>query len=295
MTLLPFWKLQSIGNDFPLVHVSDVRSQLGSAAGPGETELLGKLALAICDRRFGVGGDGLLTVEIEDAAVRLRMFNPDGTEDFCGNGIRCAAVHVHAQGWVSSEFVIRHLDREIPVSISDGLVRTVIGVADYNPERVPHTYFGEIFNANVWSGMDADTPMTLFGSALTTGSTHVVIPTHSLPWDEGFASVSEKIEHDPRYPQRTSVIWTQEVGPNHLKLRIWERGVGETLGCGTGSSAAAADYMRRKGLGGTVTVESKGGTLKVSASRWDQPITIEGRAEIVFEGSYRFALVQPLV
>ncbi|AIE84221.1 diaminopimelate epimerase [Fimbriimonas ginsengisoli] len=314
---IPFWKLQSVGNDFPLVHLADIdaaleferQEELAKAPeiapaqvvkecsvtpdqalpDPGKaTEFLGRLSIAICDRHFGVGGDGLLAMGMEGEAVRLRMFNPDGTEDFCGNGIRCAAVHAHAMGWVGSDFTIKHLDREVPTHIGEGQVSTVIGIADYDPKKVPHTGFGEIFNRTVWSGMDGGQPLSLFGSALTTGSTHVVIPTTALPDQEIFESVSAKIEVDPQFPDRTSVIWSKEVAPNQLELMIWERGVGETLGCGTGSSAAAADYLRRKGRGGTVEIKSKGGTLQVEMSDWTAPIQISGTAEQVYRGEFAF-------
>jgi len=315
---IPFWKLQSIGNDFPLVHLEEMGSALAfrerahaaeaaeivppqstkeCSVTPDQTPLaetggldtfLSELSIAICDRRFGVGGDGLLAVGMEEGTVRLRMFNPDGTEDFCGNGIRCAAVHAHALGWVGTTFTIRHLDREIPVEIGEGRVRTIIGVADYRSEKVPHTAIGQLYNSTIWSGMDSGMPLSIFGSALTTGSTHTVIPTAALPDQETFESVSPKIERSPLFPDRTSVIWAQETGDNQLQLLIWERGVGETLGCGTGASAAAANYLRGKGRGGTVEVTSKGGTLRVSMDSWSAPITVEGVAERVFQGEFRF-------
>jgi len=330
MTRLPFWKLQSIGNDFPTVHLEDIVAHLQAgnapvapvveaptepAASPTETtpmtiadvltvdapaaapkpshfditEYLAKLSLSICDRHFGVGGDGLLAMGMEEGAVRLRMFNPDGTEDFCGNGIRCAAVHAHAMGWVGDEFVVRHLDREIQTRIVDGQVATVIGLASYEPNKVPHKGFNELFDATVWNGVDSGHPMNLFGSALTTGSTHVIIPTIKIPGDDSFESVSAKIEVSSLFPDRTSVIWAQEVVPDRLLIRIWERGVGETLGCGTGASAAAVDYLRRKNRGGTVEVTSRGGTLKVQMAAWDQPITLTGTAETVYSGEYLLA------
>lgn len=284
MANLPFWKLQSIGNDFPLVHLSDVVS-------PADTEVaalqkLVTLAITMCDRHRGIGGDGLLAVGMEGGALRLRMFNPDGTEDFCGNGIRCAVRHAFDLGWVLSKFTVRHLNREVPVEVEGEEIRTTLGVADYHPERVPTKAYGELFNTTIWNGMDAGIPLSLFGSTLTTGSTHTVIPTISLPDDDSFRSVSAKIEVDPMFPERTSVIWTQEVEPNSLRIRIWERGVGETMGCGTGASAAAADYLRRKGRGGTVTVESRGGTLKVETARWDLPLTLVGKAFAVFTGNW---------
>ncbi len=293
-----------MGNDFPLVHSSDV---IGSPSAPEltadpeslaatasandlerATSVLSNLAVAICDRRFGVGGDGLLALDRPDDALRLRMFNPDGTEDFCGNGLRCAAVHARALGWVGEQFVIRHLDREVASRIQDGFVTMTLPPADYNPERVPHKAFGELFNATVWSGMDCGNALSLFGSALTTGSTHTIIPTAQLPDQESFESVSARIEVDPLYPNRTSVIWSQEIAPDRLQILIWERGVGETLGCGTGASAAAADYLRRKDRGGEVFVSSKGGALRVRMSAWDAPIEVTGEAEALFHGEFRW-------
>jgi diaminopimelate epimerase len=283
MSKLPFWKVQSIGNDFPLIHIEDFKPLIDPTS-TIDFELA-RLAAIICDRRFGVGGDGLLTVEKEDDAIRLRMFNPDGTEDFCGNGIRCAANHVHLLGWVGDAFTVRHLGREVPIRIQNGHVFSVIGVADYTPENVP-VEGPELFNTTVWSGIDGGTPLSLMGSSLSTGSTHTIIPTISLPDDESFVSVSAQIEVDPKFPMRTSVIWRQELSENVLKIRIWERGVGETLGCGTGSAAAAADYLRRKGRGGAVEVQNPGGSVVVRMDKWDAPIEVQGIAHEVYKGSF---------
>ena len=283
MVKIPFWKLQSIGNDFPLFHLQDI-----AAVVPDLDVALPKLAIAASDRHRGIGGDGILVLLMEGDAVRLRMFNPDGSEDFCGNGIRCAAKHAYEMGWVGFEFNILHLDRVVPCSVEHEKISTTIGKADYTPEKVPHKS-GELFNQTVWSGMDAGMPLSIFGSALTTGSTHVVLPTFALPDDDTFRSISAKIEVDPNFPQRTSVIWSQELEPMKLKIRIWERAVGETMGCGTGSSAAVADYLRRKGTGGTVQVINPGGTIAITMSSWDAPITIVGEAVAVYTGSFGLA------
>ena len=293
---LPFWKLQSIGNDFPLVHVGDVTALppdvFGKLPSPvpetkdDVTSRLSELSIRMCDRHFAIGGDGLLSVELVDGTVLLRMFNPDGTEDFCGNGIRVAAWHVSKLGWVGESFNIKHLDRVVPITIVGNQVRTEIGLATYEPKDVPHTGMYEIFSGTVWTGMDSGVPLSLFGSALSTGSTHTIIQTDKLPDDETFVSVSKKIEVDPKFPKRTSVIWTHRLTPDTLEIRIWERGVGETFGCGTGSTAAAADFMRRRGSGGWVEVRNPGGTVKVFAENWKSLLTIEGEAFEVFEGSF---------
>jgi diaminopimelate epimerase len=288
---LPFWKLHSIGNDFPLVHLDAVEELRLAQAHDGSERsldfLLAELAVRMADRRFGVGGDGLLAVGMRGEQLCLRMFNADGTEDFCGNGLRIAAYHAYEQGWVPPDHTILHGGREVPARVLDeGMVSTLIGAATYDPERVPHSGWSEIFNATVWSGMDAGMPLSLFGSALSTGSTHVIVPTTVLPDDDTFRSVSAKVEVDAKFPQRTSVIWSREAGERRLEIRIWERGVGETLGCGTGASAAAADHMRRKRIGGEIEVASAGGTIRVRAESWDAPLEVEGDVHPAYEGEY---------
>lgn len=266
---IPFWKLQSIGNDFPLVHIADVSGDFDS------------LAIAMSDRRFGVGGDGILAAGPQGPdRVLLRMFNPDGTEDFCGNGLRCAAVHARAQGWVGDRFTIEHLGCEVPVRIENGRVSTRLGGASYAPAEVP-VVGGELFRGTLPGGRT--------GSSLSTGTTHTIVWVEELPEDEAFFAESPLLEVHPMFPERTSVMWTRVVAVDHLQMRIWERGVGETQGCGTGSTAAAVDYLRGEGRAGRVRVDNPGGTVFVS---WDPAVNeteIEGTAEMVFSGEYRLA------
>jgi diaminopimelate epimerase len=278
---LKFWKVQSIGNHFPLIHLSDIVLAEGELI----NTKLAHLAQVICRDHYGIGGDGMLVVSMEGADLRLRMFNSDGTEDFCGNGIRCAAHHAAKLAWVSDKFNILHLDRTVPISISGEQIRSTIGEASYDPQKVPTNIAGELFNETIFAERIDDWSVVLNGSALTTGSTHVVLPTGSLPDDDGFKKISSMLENDPRFPQRTSVIWSVRDG-DALRIRIWERGVGETLGCGTGSSAAAVDWMRRRGLGGRIEVMNPGGSVWVEADAWNRSITLEGTATTLFEGEF---------
>ena len=265
--MISFWKTQSVGNDFPVVLLDDV----GSGALPD-------LAIAMADRHFGVGGDGLLALRVIDRqTVDLRMFNPDGTEDFCGNGIRCAAQLAHAEGWTDDQFHVFHGGESIPIAVQDGRIVTTLGPASYDPEKVP--YLGPPI-------IDAEIEPGLVGTALTTGSTHVILPIDHLPESPDFETRSARLEVDPRFPIRTSVIWVETVAENELQIRIWERGVGETLGCGTGTSAAVADYLRRQQRGSEVTVHNRGGTLQVSLSAPDSKIKLTGTAEILFRGQW---------
>lgn len=271
---LRFWKVESIGNHFPLIQVAD-------AAGRD----LSQLAIEMCRHHFGIGGDGLLTMEKSSEGIELRMFNPDGTEDFCGNGIRCAAKWAVEQGWAKDAFSIIHRGKSISCTVTEGKITTQIGMASYKPEDVPTNIHGEIFDDVVFAARVDGVSVIQHGSALSTGSTHVIIPTGSLPNDDNFVTISKQLEHDPRFPQRTSVIWSMRED-QALRIRIWERGVGETLGCGTGSSAAAVDFMRRRGEGGTIEVRNPGGTVWVKADHWNRDVSIIGDAKVLFEGNW---------
>jgi diaminopimelate epimerase len=285
---LPFWKVEGIGNDFVLVHLEDVERLRGDLP---VDEILKNLAIKICQRRFSIGSDGLLAVRMEGQTILYRMFNPDGTEDFCGNGLRCVARHAHNQGWVGNEFVIRHRDLLVPTQIKGNLISTEIGTASYDPAKIPVRFvkspeqtFGRL---PIWQGLG----LSVGGSALTTGSTHVVIMGEgTIVNDELFIMASPEIENDPQFPERTSVIWAEIVAPEKLKIRIWERGAGETQGCGTGSAAAAIEYMRRQNLSGTIQVQNPGGIVKVTAASWNSPITVSGEAIEIFSGEVRVSL-----
>lgn len=294
MTAIPFWKVESIGNDFVLVHLDDVETLSGCESAD---TFLQNLAIKVCARRFGVGSDGLLAVGMAGEMLIDRMFNPDGTEDFCGNGIRCAFDHALRQGWVQPDkMAVEHLGRTISGSAVDMRLQSVLPEhyqitfelppASYLPADIPMIRESEAFdtalfriNGEVYSG-----------SVLSTGTAHTILPVNRLPGDEEFFRVSPQIETHPMFPERTSVMWVDEPKQGStIHLRIWERGVGETQGCGTGSTAAAVDFLRRKGGSGSVQVVNPGGTLTVAAKSWDSPTAVTGFALEVFTGDFRMS------
>ncbi len=242
---VPFWKVQSTGNHFVLIEPQ---------ADWSEEELV-RFVIQVSRPNFGVGSDGVLVVSPVPSGLNLRMFNPDGTEDFCGNGLRCAAIFGRKHDMVSEDhFQISHLGRGVSVVTVGEVAQTMLGPATYEPALVPHLFGREM----------VDEPIELEGKtyrihAISTGSTHTVIRVDSLPTDEEFVSVSQTLENHPMFPERTSVMWMQEFGENEINLRIWERGAGETLGCGTGSTAAAVAYCRMRGQNGAVPNVSSGG------------------------------------
>lgn len=274
--LIPFAKVQSVGNDFVLVEARHAGEDLSS------------LALRMCARHTSIGSDGLLVVEpIDRNRMRMRMFNPDGTEDFCGNGLRCAAVYAAEEGWVDpSRFVIEHYGREVPSRVEGARATTVLGKASFRAHDVPwgteaqadEEWFQRELSCGTWAGL---------ATLVSTGSTHTILLVDELPDDLTVCRLGSQLEHHPIFPQRTSVIWAQRIGHDHLKLRIWERGVGETWGCGTGSSAAAVTIGRIDGAGPRrIRVENPGGTVWVSFCDWSNDISAEGEAFRVYSGEF---------
>jgi len=275
---LAFWKVESMGNDFPLIHLDAI-----------DERLLPELAIILAERHFSIGGDGLLAVgPMPGRNMRLRMFNPDGSEDFCGNGLRCAAMHGKNQSWVDQKFTIEHRGNLVPCEIDAETIITEIGKASYKAEDVPVRFRSRpdltFQRPAIYSGTEG----RLTGSALTTGSTHTVmqpLPGNRLPDDEVFRNVSSKLENDPQFLIRTSVIWRRQVTNGVIQIRIWERGAGETIGCGTGSAAAAIEYFRENDRGGTVEVRNPGGIVWVSVDNWESVISVRGHAAELYRGS----------
>lgn len=271
MPKIPFWKIQTIGNHFVLVHGRDV-----------EGADLGTLAEKMCAKQWGIGADGLLIIspmqEGSDYQVEMRMFNPDGTEDFCGNGVRCAAVHAAEQNWAKGRFIIRQ--KGIPVQVEvflDSEAASWLPAATFDSEEIPFTGSRE----ERWA-----TVQGVKGVPVSTGTTHFVVPVDELPSDQEFRTLSPRIEEDSAFPERTSIMWTQKLGVRHIKLKIWERGVGSTLGCGTGSSAAALVTALTEKTWGEILVENPGGLLKVSVESEDGEIRSQSKVETPFFGTF---------
>jgi len=274
--MLPFVKVEAAGNDLVLV---DGR---GRSLPP-----LGELSVAMCDRHFGVGGDGLLVLEDKDALPLMRMFNPDGTEDFCGNGLRCVALYLRCaerKGGRRLVILSREGRHEAVVEDCKGNVcicEVELVAPRLEPSQVPVSLTGSrVLNH----------PLLIAGVALriscvSTGSTHTVIFLDRDPPEEMFQQVSPALETHPLFPDRTSVLWCRAESRERIRMRIWERGVGETLACGTGSAAAAVIGRELGVTGDAVEVVSKGGAIE---ARWDGKgaVRLRGPARIVFRGEW---------
>ncbi len=282
---LPFVKMQAVGNDFVVVEEGEW---------PEETNWA-EQSLRLCDRHFGIGGDGLLVVAPSEAAdARMRMFNPDGTEDMCGNGLRCVALLAHQRGMLQDSGTIETIVGvrliSIDTLVSPAEVVAEMGVPLFAPQDLPAIVPADRKNV-------LDYPLTVEGcgefqvSTVNTGSTHTVLWVDELPDDSLFFMASRGIETHPLFPERTSVLWAKVLSNGRsgqaplLQIRIWERGAGETLGCGTGACAVAALALAQgKVIGDSVAVRSKGGVLRISARGIGSPLQMTGTAEIVYIG-----------
>ena len=279
-----FTKMQGVGNDFVVLDAAEL---------PPNT-LLSELAVTLCDRKFGVGADGLLIIS-EDGrgtAFRMRMFNPDGSEDMCGNGLRCVSLWALRAGWLGrdTEFVLAVKDglRAVRILQTDaeqrnGLLGVDMGVPAFAPTQIP-------FCAPSEAAAIIGFPLTVDGEALTltavnTGSTHTVI-FGPPPSEEAFQRVSPLLETHPLFPERTSVLWATPDGDNRFAVRIWERGAGETWGCGTGACAVGVAAVVN-GLSAPsipIDVVSKGGTLQITWPGGESSVDMVGPAQVVFDG-----------
>lgn len=278
---LTFTKMQGVGNDFVVIDAHKYTNIDWSA-----------FAIEMCDRHLGIGADGLLILESSRYAdIQMRMYNPDGSPDVCGNGLRCVARYAFEHHLVETETMDIHtlagVRRAIISRDSHSEIAAVtvsMGQPIFEPARIPMRVTREPaldFPLELPDG----TSITL--SALSTGSTHAVTFVPAMPSETEFQTISPMVENHPLFPDRTSLMWCVPKGENRIQLRIWERGAGETWGCGTGACAAAVAALLKGCVeqNRPVEVESIGGTLTVSW-RPGEDIEMTGPAENVYEGVY---------
>lgn len=276
----PFHKLQGAGNDFVVLDL------LRHPQPPSFD--LAHVAELLCDRHFGVGGDGLLTLEAATTgdALRMRMWNPDGSEDMCGNGLRCvAALAWRHQHVTTPVFSVQTLagSRQIEV-LNPGLISAAMGQPIFAPSEVPVVTASGRENAIEFEIAVGERKFV--ATTLSTGSTHTVIFLKAPLTEADFQKLGPLLEHYPLFPTRTSIMWAVPDGPNRFAIRIWERGVGETLACGTGASAVAVAARVTGRADGPTQIQSRGGVLSVDWAP-GQEIFLTGPAEYVFEGVWR--------
>ena len=270
-----FWKMQGLGNDYIVV---DSKKQRISE------QQIPKLAKKLCQRRFSIGADGLLIVCPSNVAdVKMRIFNADGSEaEMCGNGIRCFSKYCYENGIVlKNAFNVETLAgiKQIWLTIKGSEVYSVkVDMGAPNWERSALSIQGQGTFINETLEID-NKPYTI--TCLSMGNPHCIIFVEKV---EEFPVniIGPIVENYKAFPYRTNVAFVQILNRNELKVRVWERGCGETLACGTGTCAAVAAANRLGRVNNKVTVHLLGGDLKVEVGK---TLLLIGAAEKVFEGT----------
>ncbi|MGB8518519.1 MAG: diaminopimelate epimerase [Gallionella sp.] len=268
-----FTKMHGAGNDF--VVIDGVRQQIDLS--PEQLRLL-------ADRHFGVGCDQILLVEkshSQEADFRYRIFNADGSEvEQCGNGARCFVRFVHDQKLTGKREIIVETKSGliVPRLEEDGRVTVNMGSPIFEPARIPF----------IGGTEQIVEPLEVAGeilhiSALSMGNPHAVQVVQDIETAE-VAKLGPLIEQHARFPNRVNAGFMQVDDAHHIKLRVYERGAGETLACGTGACAAVVAGIRRGLLQSPVSVATRGGTLRITWNGGQQAVMLTGPAITVFDG-----------
>ena len=277
---LRFTKMQGAGNDFVVL---DGITQ--------HVELAPDQLRRLADRRFGIGADQILLVERPLGAgvdFRYRIFNADGGEvEQCGNGARCFVRFVHDRGLTHKRAIrVETLGGIIePRLEDDGRVTVDMGVPAFEPSRVPFDAEGLVARAEQG---DRLWPLEIGGrtiefSVLSMGNPHAVQVVDDVE-QAPLARDGPLIEHHRRFPRRVNAGFMQVLDRQAIRLRVWERGAGETLACGSGACAAAVAGILRGALDSPVTVHARGGELRIAWAGAGRAVLMSGPAQAVFEG-----------
>jgi diaminopimelate epimerase len=270
---LKFTKMQGLGNDFVVFDGINQR-----------VEMTAERARSVADRHFGIGCDQILLVEKPVKAgtdFRYRIFNADGGEvEQCGNGARCFVRFVIDKGLTRKDAI--RVDTAsgviVPRLEAAGRVTVEMGVPDFAPAHVPFlTDIEDLVQALEVGGTAREI------SAVSMGNPHAVQVVDNIA-DAPVAIEGPLIERHPRFPQRVNAGYMQVLDRNRISLRVFERGAGETLACGTGACAAVAVGMQRGLLDSPVRVATRGGELTVSWGGPGSPVLMTGAATSVFDG-----------
>lgn len=277
--MIKFTKMHGLGNDYVYI---DATAKTGQ-----KIENESTLAKFVSDRHFGIGSDGLILICDSDVAdFKMRMFNYDGSEaEMCGNGIRCVGKFVYDKGLTNKNPITVETLAGIKVlnfNIKDGKVETVkvdMGEPILIPEKIPVISEEEIVKNLKLKVLDKEFKFT----CVSMGNPHAITIVDNVK-DFDIEKYGPVLECDEHFPRRANIEFIELVDKNNIKMRVWERGAGETLACGTGACASAVACNLNEYTGEKITVELLGGKLNIEWSEHDNHIYMTGPATTVFEG-----------
>ncbi len=269
-----FVKMHGAGNDFVMIEDLDDRLHLNAA-----------FVAAVCDRHFGVGGDGIIRItRSSDADFFMDYYNADGeVAEMCGNGIRCLAKYVGDRGIIDAD--------QITADTRDGVkaltlyrghegrverVRVDMGAPIFERARIPLAGEGDPQHEKI-----EVVGQTVEATCVSMGNPHAVIFVDDLDAVD-FFTLGPALEVHERFPAKTNVEFVQVLDRDQVRMRVWERGVGETLACGTGACAVGVASAFRSFTGRSIAVHLRGGTLDIEWT--DDTVFMTGPAEETFSG-----------
>ena len=276
---MKFTKMQGLGNDY--VYVNGFEEKIDN---PPE------LARRISDRHFGVGSDGLIMINPSDRAdFEMEMYNADGSRgEMCGNGIRCVAKYVYDYGLTDkTDISVETLGgiKYLELTVEDGKVRTVkvdMGKPELEPQKIPVKADGD---------KAVDEPILVGGeeyrmTCVSMGNPHAVVFVGCDVRDFPLEEIGPKFESHERFPNRVNTEFVRVIDRHTAEMRVWERGSGETLACGTGACAVAVACVLNGLTEDEVTDRLLGGDLQIRWDREKDTVYMTGPAEVVFDGEW---------
>ena len=274
--MIKFTKMHGLGNDYVYMDAMDQNIEKESS-----------LAQFVSNRNFGIGSDGLILIcKSEIADFKMRMFNSDGSEaEMCGNGIRCVGKFVYDKGLTNkTEITIETLAgvKTLQLNVEQGKVKTVrvdMGEPILTPKEIPVVSEEEPVKNLKLKAKDKEFTFT----CVSMGNPHAItIVKNTKEFDvETYGRI---LEVDKVFPNKTNVEFIEIVDKNHINMRVWERGAGETLACGTGACASVVACILNGLTENKVNVELLGGILKIEWDKEDNHVYMTGPAVTVFEG-----------
>ena len=281
VTSMKFTKMQGCGNDY--IYVNCFAEELPEGERPA-------FSRKVSDRHFGAGSDGLICICPSDKADFLMdMYNADGSRaEMCGNGIRCVAKYVFERGMTDKTVIDVETGAGVKtlwLNVDDGKVESVrvcMGTPEFEPAKIPVDASGTAFidqpvevGGNVWNV-----------TALSVGNPHAVVFVDDVDWLD-LPNLGPLFENHPLFPERVNTEFVQVVDRNTLKMRVWERGSGETMACGTGSTAALAAAVVNGRCENSARLILRGGELLIEWDRDKNLIYMTGPAVTVYDGELK--------
>ena len=263
--MFSFYKMQGTGNDFIVLDCIDNKFEYS----------LPVLSKYLCDRHYGVGADGVILIyESEIADFKMKIFNHDGTEaEMCGNGIRCFAKYVYEKNRINkTEFLIETLAgiKKVKLNLENEKVLSV------------QVNMGEPQISNLKHLVEIDKIQYLL-YPVSIGNPHAVCFVEDVE-NVDVEKIGPILENYKYFPNKTNVEFVKIIDKANIEVRVWERGVGETLSCGTGACAAGVISVIKKSTDCDLTVDLKGGKLKISYDKENNNVKLIGSAEFVYDG-----------